>query len=443
MRISSLDLFSKSDQIAFIGSGGKTSLIFSIAKELFPEKCVITTTTKMAMSEVAMADHSIQLDHIDNLDLDKLKKISIIYQRDFAEGPVKIIGLPAKPLREFSRKLKKEGIPLLIEADGSKRKPLKFPGDNEPNIPEFVNKVCVVVGLSALGKPFSSEIVHRFEYFSNYLKINAGEVISPEHLFNYLVLPNGGLKSIPPRAEKILFLHQSDCLVDFDQINEIALKLQSQYDQVILSRIENGELIIDAHWGKIGCVILAAGEGRRFGGPKQLALFNQKTFIENVIENAQKMNFVDIVLVLGAYYKEILAVVSKDNIHITENKNWRKGQSTSVKAGIEFFGKNKPEAILFLLVDQPQINEDLIKNTLNKYAYTKADIIVHEFNGKNRHPTLFSKNTFKKLIQIKGEEGGRQIFKDFNLLKIKINDPYMAQDIDTKEELNNFLEVHK
>ncbi len=50
---------------------------------------------------------------------------------------------------------------MIIEADGARKLPIKAPAEHEPVIPEFVNTVITVIGLSGLGKPLTEEWVHR------------------------------------------------------------------------------------------------------------------------------------------------------------------------------------------------------------------------------------------------------------------------------------------
>lgn len=438
MRISSLKLFSENDQVAWVGAGGKTSLIFAVAHELFSNKCVITTTTKMARSEIDFADQGKKIEELDKFEVDRINDVTLIY-RGLAENEgTKIIGYQIDELKALSDILHRHQIPLLIEADGSKRKPCKFPGDHEPNIPPFVNKVCIVVGLSAIGKPLTEEFFHRSEEIARALNISIGETITPDHIFEILTHPKGGLKNIPGQAEKILFLHQADCLIDNKLINDLALRLKCVFDQVLLSEIKNGCLQINAHWGKIGCVILAAGSGSRFGGPKQLAIFKEKTFVENVIETAQSVPFQKRVVILGSHFEEIRPIINKDEIDILNNVNWENGQASSVILGVKYFFENPVDAIIFLLVDQPQITSNMINNVLNLFAYKKPNIIVHNYKGQNRHPILFSKDTFQELLNIQGDKGGRQLFDKFSPFQINLENDFLAIDIDTIEDLKKF-----
>ena len=439
MILTQLELFTNNDQIAWVGAGGKTSLIFAVAKELFKDRCVITTTTKMAMSEKSLADHAIETEIIQRIDFSEISGINFVYSGKIISEPTKVKGFDEDQLLLISKKLIEKNIPLFIEADGSNRKPLKFPAEHEPVIPKFVNKVCLVVGLSAIGKPLNNENFHRPETISKILGVPLGTKINWEHLYAILSNENGWKRNYPPRTEKFVFLHQAETLNNYIEVNKIALKLLKDYDHVLLSSIDQNELSIKAHWGPMGCAILAAGASNRFGSPKQLAQFRNKTFIENVVETAKSINFLDIVVVLGANYEKIKVLIEPLNVQIIQNKFWEEGQSTSVKESVKYFSQKKVEAIIFLMVDQPQIQPHLIENTIHEYAYHKCDVIVHEFENQNRHPILFAKSTFKDLSQIFGERGGSQLFDKYPPEKISITDPYYAYDIDRIEDLKKLI----
>ena len=112
-------------------------------------------------------------------------------------------------------------IPLFIEADGSRQKPLKAPAGHEPAIPGFVHQVLVVAGLSALGKPLTTDWVHRPERFAAITGLEPGDEITPNTLAQLLLHPQGGLKNIPPGARVTALLNQADN----QELRDIARKL--------------------------------------------------------------------------------------------------------------------------------------------------------------------------------------------------------------------------
>ena len=73
----------------------------------------------------------------------------------------KCVSTKIGPLPEdFYETAVKEADITLIEADGSRGMPAKIPADYEPVIPENIDEIHIVIGMSALGKP-ASKVVHR------------------------------------------------------------------------------------------------------------------------------------------------------------------------------------------------------------------------------------------------------------------------------------------
>ena len=70
---------------------------------------------------------------------------------------------------------------VLVEADGSKQMPLKYPNDREPVIPEHTDEIIIVCGLQALGRP-AKEVCHRLALVREVLGIHAEPIITPVHI---------------------------------------------------------------------------------------------------------------------------------------------------------------------------------------------------------------------------------------------------------------------
>ena len=439
LNITDLKLFSKSDLVAWVGAGGKSTLIFTLAKTLFTN-CVITTSTHFGSDQIYNADHYTEIksiEDISSLGLENFVGTHLITGSESKFEAGKITGLSEEPLILLFSKCKKLTLPVFIEADGSKMKPIKAPAGHEPAIPGGVNKVCVVIGLSAINQPITSETVHRPELIANILNKQLGEQITWEDVYELAINESGSQKSIPCSAEKYLFLHQSDCISKKEDIHNLAVKCKPYFKHVLITKYNQTKDVIEveAHFGSVGCVVLAAGESKRFGSPKQLAIWNKKTFIENIMDEVSRTCLKPNVVVTGAFHEDIDPfIVRYQNITNLYNPDWQSGQASSVKTGLLFL-KNNVEAIIFLLVDQPQININMINKVIITYACLKPNIIVHKFENKNRHPVLFSKNTFTDLLEIQGDSGGRQLFSKFIPFELIIKDSLLAVDFDSPESL--------
>ena len=164
----------KNRVIAFVGGGGKTTLIYELARELagVGKQVLVTTTTHMKEPEKKWeADHTVGVPCEEQSG--KIKRVS----------------------EEEYRKLKDRCDILLVEADGAKRKPLKAPAEHEPVIPKDADMVIGMAGASAIGKTIE-EGCHRAELVGKLLGKNITEVITVEDLVKVLKSEQGQKKQV-------------------------------------------------------------------------------------------------------------------------------------------------------------------------------------------------------------------------------------------------------
>lgn len=157
--------------IAVVGSGGKTTLIKELASRYRSEgkTVLITTTTHMFIEEDTLLTN------------DAGAIIQAIQKTGYA-----MAGLPdgekIKPLpKETFDAVCACADVVLVEADGSKCLPLKYPNASEPVIPENADEIIVVCGLNAIGQK-AGAVCHRLELVKACLGIDDNTVITPLHI---------------------------------------------------------------------------------------------------------------------------------------------------------------------------------------------------------------------------------------------------------------------
>lgn len=162
--------------IAFVGSGGKTTLLHEMAAfhRSQGRKVFVTTTTHMA----------IEPDTLLSDDADSI--IAVLEETGYvmagtADGP-KLKSLSY----ETYMKVCEHADVVLVEADGSKRLPFKYPNAAEPVIYENMDTIIIVCGLHAIGKP-ASEVTHRWELAKEVLQIADDTPIEASHICTLLL----------------------------------------------------------------------------------------------------------------------------------------------------------------------------------------------------------------------------------------------------------------
>lgn len=225
-------------RVAFVGAGGKTTAIFRIARE-FTSPVIVTATSHLELFQTKWADHHFLIDGSSDTPNDPNHEITGVTLFTGPKSERSVSGLEDDPLRNICSLADKKCIPLLIEADGSRRHPLKAPAVHEPPIPNFVDTVVVVAGLSALGKPCSSEWIHRPEIYTQLSGLQQGEPISLESITTVLKHPLGGLKNIPPGTRKIVLLNQADTPELCIKASIMEADLRQSFDCVIITALHH------------------------------------------------------------------------------------------------------------------------------------------------------------------------------------------------------------
>jgi molybdenum cofactor cytidylyltransferase len=181
----------------------------------------------------------------------------------------------------------------------------------------------------------------------------------------------------------------------------------------------------------ISAVILAAGLSSRLGRPKQLLRLGNKTVLEHVIDHASRALVGEVILVLGAYRREIEQATLDCPVRRVFNPRYATGQGSSVAAGAAAVS---PEArgILFLAGDQPLIPPGFIDQVISAFMETGA-LIVRPETGL---PAIFDISLKEELEQLTGDTGGRQLMARYRRRVVVIPGcPGLASlDIDTEED---------
>lgn len=430
----------KSDKIAFVGAGGKTSAIFSLAKA-FGGSVIVTTTTHLGVWQAAIADkHWIvnDLDELKTLPFPSFTGINLITGP--SNGDERLHALGEDSLNYLKELADGFNFPMLIEADGARQKPIKAPASYEPVIPGFATHVVVVVGMQAYQKPLTEQWVHRVDEFSRLSGTHKGSIIDLSTIERSLSdKENGYLASIPNCAKRLLLINQADDLILQAAAGKLARNLLNDYANIAVAALGK-EPETFACFHKIAGIVLAAGESTRFKGIKQTQAWRDSDFITYIARTAKSADLEPVRVVLGAHREKIVPYLVEEKVDVIENHEWKKGQSTSIKAGLRDLPADIG-GVIFLLADQPQISPMLIKTLMETAFKTAKPIIAPLIGGERGNPVYFSADMFDLLKTIEGDQGGRAIFSKVNPFYFDWHDQSMLIDVDTETDLHQLREL--
>lgn len=217
--------------ISLVGAGGKTSLMFRLARELSETGAAVltTTTTKIytphrRQSSVVMISESPRALAIKAEEI--LKRHSHISAgRCLIPFHNKLKGFPPEAIDDIWR----SGVFhwIIVEADGAAKKPLKAPAGHEPVIPQCTKWVIGIVGLKAVGKPLTESWAFRPQLVSKITGLSQGASITESAVAEVIMNANGIMKGFPGQAKRFVFLNQAESLERLAAARRIAKMIRS------------------------------------------------------------------------------------------------------------------------------------------------------------------------------------------------------------------------
>jgi len=228
----------KEDVISITGCGGKTTMLYELAKELRGESVLLTTTTKMQYPKEGQVDYVYTLKQKEELlKADLRKGRYFIAGRDNEQK--KCYSLPESDLKALVEK-----FPLtLIEADGSRGLPLKGYLDTEPCTPDYATLTIGILPVNSLGKPVNEKVVLRVKEFCDMTNMGMGDVIMPHHIGRWIADERGLFKNSFHR--RVLYFNQIESeetrAAAISIIEQIPDKYLQTLDRIIMGSLHLGE----------------------------------------------------------------------------------------------------------------------------------------------------------------------------------------------------------
>jgi nicotine blue oxidoreductase len=163
----------------------------------------------------------------------------------------------------------------------------------------------------------------------------------------------------------------------------------------------------------IAAVVLAAGEGSRFGGPKQRLL------LPDVLEAVRASSVEELVVVAGAYSLDVDATV-------VECPEWERGPGASLRCGLKALPVDA-EAAVVVLADGPDLAPAAVDRVIEAWRSSAGDILAASYGGERGHPVLLDRSAWGQVP----DEGARA----FEPVLVACDDLGSPGDVDRPDQL--------
>jgi molybdenum cofactor cytidylyltransferase len=182
---------------------------------------------------------------------------------------------------------------------------------------------------------------------------------------------------------------------------------------------------------KIPAVILAAGASRRLGEPKQLVEVGGETMIHRMARIA--LLACDPVLVVLGFEAERIKDALRDlPVGRVRNLDWEEGMASSLRTAVSALPLDA-RAALFLVCDQPAVDQELIEKLLAVHQEHPDRRIASVYAGTRGIPALLPRRDFDAILQLRGDRGAKPLLQDPDVVEVPF--PGGELDLDLPEDL--------
>jgi probable selenium-dependent hydroxylase accessory protein YqeC len=231
--------------ISLVGAGGKTTLMFRLAKELVLNgKRVVTTTTTKILEPIPGETDCLFI----NPDEEKLKDLVKGSLSRYPHITIVREKLESGKLKGVSPNLVNElcsspGIDaIIVEADGAAGRTIKAPREGEPVFPSNTTLVVAILGVDGMELKINEENVFQPERIAKMTGILFGERMTDEGMAVLMTHPEGIFKGAPSSSRVVAFLNKVDIPNGVKKGKRISQKIfekrHRQIERVVLGQLK-------------------------------------------------------------------------------------------------------------------------------------------------------------------------------------------------------------
>ena len=194
----------------------------------------------------------------------------------------------------------------------------------------------------------------------------------------------------------------------------------------------------------IPALVLAAGRSSRMGRAKaMLPIDEHNTFLTCIVRTFLAAGVDDVVVVLGHEAEAIAASLAASGLpaRFVLNREYDRGQLSSLVAGLGVVDRPGVAAVLVTLVDVPLVSEATVRAVLERYRRTHAPVVRPTSGERHGHPLLIDRALFDELRSADDDSGAKPIVRAHASAAgdLPIDDEGAFTDIDSPDDYARVL----
>ncbi|MEJ2545542.1 MAG: nucleotidyltransferase family protein [Calditrichaceae bacterium] len=190
----------------------------------------------------------------------------------------------------------------------------------------------------------------------------------------------------------------------------------------------------------ISGILLAAGDSKRMGKPKQLLPYNGLTFVDSILNKFSEIGCEPIITILGATAELICEKTKVHKFQCFRNPNPEEGQLSSLQIAVAHLPEDS-EGFIMALVDHPMVKLDTYQKLFEMAKENPGNIIVPEFYGQKGHPVYFGRTFFDSILHLPLNDGARVVLREnpADVMYLPVDDEGILKDIDTPKDFQQHI----
>lgn len=186
------------------------------------------------------------------------------------------------------------------------------------------------------------------------------------------------------------------------------------------------------HKLKLGCVVMAAGNARRFGENKLAAPLGGRSLIHRALDAIPAELFDSVAVV--TQYQEVMQLAKEFHFAAIENTHPDWGISHTIELGLSAL--RGCGAVLFLVSDQPLLRRESVAALVRFWRTQPTMIAALSHGGVRGNPCLFPARFFPELLELRADHGGNAVIRRHqeDLVLLEVNEQELT-DVDTRSVL--------
>jgi molybdenum cofactor cytidylyltransferase len=191
------------------------------------------------------------------------------------------------------------------------------------------------------------------------------------------------------------------------------------------------------HDSSCASIVLAAGESKRLGEPKQLLKIDGESMVRRTVRLALGAGCEPVLVVTGAYSSDVHTDLVGMPVETIFNADWRQGMGTSLRCAAESLATRKPwpASILVLVCDQLMLTAEHLKQLIESRHQHRVTVAASFYGGRLGVPAVFASSLLPILMECSGDAGARDILRAHRDSVFSVDFPGGLVDIDTPEDL--------